>query len=117
MSYKDAGFLRLYLATQAKGLQGYISNHVLIAIKLAVKFTTFYSEMHGHVHKILKRSKQNKIRITNFEHSIKMQYFLALALFPLINRSIHEAKHLIIPQIASADFCFITVTKKCFMTL
>lgn len=106
----------LGLATKAKRLGGYISN-LLIAIKLDIKFTTFYSEMHEHVHKILKRTKQNKKRITNSEHSIKMQYGLVLALFPSINRSTHEAKHLVSPQIASADFCFITVTKKCFMTL
>lgn len=77
---------------------------------LDIQFTTFYSEMHGHDHKILKITNK---KITTLKHSIKIQYFLALALF----QSIYLKQRVsFISQIASADFSFITVTK-CFMTL
>ena len=57
---------------------------------LDVEFTTFYSEIHGHNHKILKRTKKKK-RIPSLEHSIKMHHCFNSSY--VSSKSVHEAKH------------------------
>lgn len=74
-----------------------------------MQFTTFYSEMHGHDHKILKRTKK---WITYLEHSKKnaIRFSLQLCLHHTECQYMKQSISFI-PQTASADLCFITVTK------
>lgn len=72
---------------------GDINGFLFIFFMLDIEFTTFYPEMHGNDHKILK-TKKTKL-ITQYKHNIKMQYSFSSSFVSITHDvSILEAKHL-----------------------